>query len=110
VPDPEGLPQDAFDTGSGETVREVGSPEVDVEVVGFEVVVRRDGFVTGAGLFVGAAVLGEAGGEVSFPGEFGGVALEPVAASGDGDLDVGDPGDGVFGVAEPLPASFELRG
>src|SRR2546426_7272286 len=56
--------------------------------------------------FVGAP--GNEGSELGFPGEFGGVAEEPVAAAGDGGLDVGDAGDGVFGVLEATSAPVEL--
>jgi hypothetical protein len=52
----------------------------------------------------------EADGEVGFPGEFGWVSEEPFPASCDGRFDVGNAGDGPFGVMEAAASLLELAG
>lgn len=58
----------------------------------------------------GPGRLGEPGGEVGFPGEFGRVVDDPVLAVGDGGFEVRDAADVSFGVAEPGAAALQLGG
>jgi hypothetical protein len=108
--DAEGVVDGAFDARSGLAVRQLDRAQVDGSEGGLES--GFDGVVAvfggGHAGFVG--VPGESGGEVGFPGEFGGVVEEPVAALFDGGFDVGDAGDGSFGVVEAVPAPLELVG
>jgi len=65
----------AFDAGSGAVGGEVDGSEVDLRR--FEVVFGVGPLVFGPGCLNFAGSVGESGGEVGFPGEFGGVAEEP---------------------------------
>jgi hypothetical protein len=58
----------------------------------------------------GLGLVDESGGEVGFPGKFGGMGVEPVPAFGDGGFDVRDPVNGSFGVVEPISGPFEVGG
>jgi hypothetical protein len=82
-----------LDAGAGQTRGKVDGPQVDRPEERLELVVGVAVVVAGSLSveFVGAP--GEAGGQVGFPGEFSGVAEEPVAAAADGGFDFGDAAD-----------------
>ena len=106
--DAEGVVDGAFDACSGPAVGQVDGAQIDGSEGGFELGFGGVVVVLGAGHCRFVDVPGEAGGEVGFPGEFGRVAEEPVAALLDGRFDVGDAGDGPFGVVEAPTAPFEF--
>lgn len=63
---------------------------------------------TGSRWVEGLSFASEAGGELGFPSELGGVAEEPVPAPRDGGFDIGDALDAPLGLVETATASLEL--